>query len=147
MTLNVKFATALLAFFEDDKAHVIETSQIMFLLIDEQMGATGKVARGRQVLNVLWPTVVTWQTLAGVQLSGNNLTDFNHGWYKVLKDIRVRPDDDSLVEMLTSQMKKSSVLTDDMTYFENLPVNHQDKTHTWLMSIMQKHIHKHKEKN
>ena len=37
MTLDVKLATALLAFFKDDKAHVIETSQIMFSLIDEQM--------------------------------------------------------------------------------------------------------------
>ena len=67
----------------------------MFLLIDEQMGATGKAARGRQVLNALWhdltfgiyvTIVVTWQTLAGVQLSGNNLTDFSHRWYKVLRD-------------------------------------------------------------
>ena len=81
------------------------------------------------------------------QLSGNNLTDFDHSWYNVIKEIRVRPDDDSRVEMLTTQMKKSSVLTDDMTYFENLPVNHQDKTYIWLTSMMQKHIHKHKEKN
>ena len=80
MTLDVKLAIALLAFFKDDKAHVTETSQRMLSLIDEQMGATGNVARGRQVLNVLWhnltsgiytTTVVTWQTLAGVQLIGN----------------------------------------------------------------------------
>ena len=112
MTLDVQLAAALLAFFKDDKARATETSQIMFLLIDEQMGATGKDTRGRQVLNVLWhnltsgiyiTTVVTWQTLAGVQLSGNNLTDFNHRWYKVLKEIRVRPDDDSLIGMLSTQ--------------------------------------------
>ena len=147
-------ATALLAFFKDDKAHVIETSQRMFLLIDELMGATGKVARGRQVLNTLWhdfssgiyvTTVVTCQTLGGVQLSGNNLTDFNHRWYKVLKEIKVKPDDDSLIEMLTTQLKKSSVLTKDMEYFENLPVNHPDRTYKWLMSMVQKHIHKHKD--
>ena len=57
----------------------------MILLVDEQMDTTGKVARGRQVLNLLWhnltsgiytTTVVTWQTLAGVQLIGNNLSDF-----------------------------------------------------------------------
>ena len=53
MPLDVKLAAALLAFFKDDKTHVNEASQIMFLLIDEQMGATGKVARGRQVLNAL----------------------------------------------------------------------------------------------
>ena len=156
MTLDVKLATALLAFFKDDKAHVTETSQITLLLVDEQIGATGKIARGRQVLNVLWhdltsgiyiTTVVTWQTLAGVQLSGNNLTDFNHRWYKVLKEIRVRPDDDSLVERLMLQLEKSYVLTDDMKYVDNLPVNRQDKTYTWLMSIMQKHTHKHQEKN
>ena len=137
MTLDVKLATALLAFFKDDKAHVTETSQRIFLLIDEQMDTTGKVARGRQVLNLLWhnltsgiyvTTAVTWQTLAGVQLIGNNLTDFNHRWYKVLKEIRTRPDDLSLVEMLVKQLMKSSVLADDMTYFENLPINHQDNT-------------------
>ena len=130
LTLDVKLATALLAFFKDDKAHVIESSQIMCLLIDEQMETTGTVAIGRQVLNVLWhnltsgiyiTTVVTWQTLAGVQLNGNNLTDFNHSWYKVFKENRTRPDDESLVEMLVSQLKKSSVLADDMKYFENDP--------------------------
>ena len=87
MTLDVKLATPLTAFFKDDKTNVNGTYQIMFLLIDEQMETTGKVARGRQVLNVLWhhltsgiytTTVVTWQTLAGVQLIGSNLTDFNH---------------------------------------------------------------------
>ena len=41
---------------------------------------------------------------------------------------------------------KSFVLADDMTYFENLPINHRDNTYAWLMSIMQKHIHKHHEK-
>ena len=155
MTLDVKLATALLAFFKDDQAHVTETSQIMFLLIDEHMETTGKVARGRQVLNALWhnltsgiytTTVVTWQTLAGVQLVGNNLTDFNHRWYKALKEIRFRPDDLSLVEMLVSQLRKSPVLADSMTYFENLPINHRDRTYPWLLSMMQKHIHKHHEK-
>ena len=52
MNLDVKLATAILALFKDDKVHVTETSQRMFLLIDEQMGATGKVARGRQVLDI-----------------------------------------------------------------------------------------------
>ena len=145
----------LFAFFKDDKAHVTETSQRIFLLIDEQMDTTGKVARGRQVLNLLWHNLtsgiyvtiaVTWQTLAGVQLIGNNRTDFNHRWYRVLKEIRTRPDDLSLVEMLVKQLTKSSVLSDDMKYFENLPINHQDKTYPWLMSIMQKHIHMHHEK-
>ena len=156
MTLDVKLAAALLAFFKDDKAHVTETSQRMFLLIDEQMGATGNAARWRQVLKTLWhdltfgiyvPIVVTWQTLGGVQRSGNNFTDFNHRWYKVLKEIRVRPDDDSLFEMFIMQLKKSSVLTDDMKYFEKIPVDHPDRTYTLLMSIRQKQIHKHKEKN
>ena len=103
MTLDAKLATAFLALFKDDKAHSTGSSQIIWLLIDEHMGATGKVARGRQVLNVLWhnltsgvyiTTVVTWQTLAGVQLNGSNSTDFNHRWYKVLKEIRTRPDDE-----------------------------------------------------
>ena len=120
----------------------------MFLLIDEQMGATGKVARGRQVLNTLWhdltsgiyiTIVVTWQTLGGVQLSGNNLTDFNHRRYKVLKEIRI--------DILITQLEMSSVLTDDMKCFGHLPVNHLDRTYTWSMSMMQKHIHKHTEKN
>ena len=97
------------------------------MLIDEQMGAAGKVARGRQVLNALWhdrtsglfvTTVVTWQTLAGVQLSGNKLADICHRWYKVLKSIRVRPDPDSFIEMLTTQLKKSIVLAKDMECFE-----------------------------
>ena len=96
MTLDVKLAIALLGFFKDDKAHAIETSQIMFLLIDEQMETTGKVARGRQVLNVLWhnltsgiytTTVATWQTLAGVELGSNNLSDFSNRWYKVFKEM------------------------------------------------------------
>ena len=95
------------------------------MLIDEQMDSTAKVARGRQVLNILWhnltsgiyvTTAVTWQTLAGVQLIGNNLTDGNHGWYKVPKEIRTRPDDVLLAEMLVKQLMKSSVLADDMKY-------------------------------
>ena len=45
MTLDVKPAAALLAFFKDDKTHVTETSQRILLLIDEQMDSTGKVAR------------------------------------------------------------------------------------------------------
>ena len=48
--------------------------------------------------------------------------------------------------MLVKQLMKSSVLADDMKYVENLPINHQDKTYAWLMSIMQKHIHKLHEK-
>ena len=84
--------------FKDDKTHVNETYQIMFLLIDEQMKATSRVARGRQVLNALWhdltsdvyvTTVVTWQTVASVELSGNNLSEFSNRWYKVLKETRV----------------------------------------------------------
>ena len=51
MTLDVKLAAALRTFFKDDKAHAIETSHILCLLVDEQMDTTGKVARGRQVLN------------------------------------------------------------------------------------------------
>ena len=73
------------------------------------------------------------------------MTDFNRRWYKVLTEIWVRPDDDSLVEMLMLQLKKSSVLTDDMNKIENLAVNHPDRTYAWLMSIMQTYIHKHKE--
>ena len=107
------------------------------------------------MLNQLWhnltsgiyvTTAVTWQTLAGVELIGNNLTDFNHRWYKVLKEIRTRFDDLSLVEMLVKQLMKLSVLANDMKCFENLPINHQDNTFAWLMSIMQKHIHLHHEK-
>ena len=90
--------------------------------------------------------MVTWQTLAGVQLIGNKLSDFNHRWYKVLREIRTRHDDLSLVEMLVSQLKKSFVLADDMKYFENLTINHQDRPYPWLLSIMQKHIRKHHEK-
>ena len=33
-----------------------------------------------------------------------------------------------------------------MKHVENRPINHQDRTHPWLLSIMQKHIHKHHEK-
>ena len=82
------------------------------------MNATGRVARGRHVLNALWydltsavyvTIVVTWQTLASVELSGNNLPDFSNRWFKVLKEIRVRPDPDSLFEMLTKHIKKSCV--------------------------------------
>ena len=119
MTLDVKLATALTAFFKGDTKNVNETSQIMFLLIDEQMNATGRVARGRHVLNASWhdltsgiyvTTLVTWQTLASVELSGNKLSDFSNRWYKVLKEIRVGPDPNSLIEMLTKQMKKSDVV-------------------------------------
>ena len=93
MTLDVKLATALNAFFKDDKTHVNETFQIMLLLMDEQRKAADGVARGRQVLNVLWhdltsgiyvTTVVTWHTLASVELSGTNFSDFSNRWYKVL---------------------------------------------------------------
>ena len=62
--------------------------------------------------------MVAWQTLAGVHLIGNNLTDFNHRWYKVLREIRTIPDDLSLVEMLVWQLNKSIALADDMKYFE-----------------------------
>ena len=90
--------------------------------------------------------MVTRQTLAGVWLSGNNLLDLSHRWYKVLKEIRVRPHPDSLIEMQTTQLKKSSALVKDMEYFEGLPINHEDKTYPWLMIQIRKHVHKHKEK-
>ena len=56
----------------------------MFLFIEDQTKRTGRVARGRQVLNALWhdltsciyvTTIVTWQTLASDSLHGNNLSD------------------------------------------------------------------------
>ena len=123
MTPYFKLATALIAFFKGDKTNVNETSQIMFLLIEEQMQATGRAARGRQVLNALWhdltagiyvTIVITWQTVASVELSGNNLSDFSNRWSNVLKEMRLRPDPDSLIEMLIQQMKKSFVWAKDM---------------------------------
>ena len=45
MTLDVKLAIVLTAFFKDDKTNVNEASQIMFLLVDEQMKATGSSPR------------------------------------------------------------------------------------------------------
>ena len=53
MTLDVKLATALIAFFKDDTINTSETSQRMLLMVEEQMKATGKVVRGRHVLNAL----------------------------------------------------------------------------------------------
>ena len=88
MTLDVKLATALTASFKNDETNVNDLSQIMSVPMDEQMKATGRAARGRQALDVLWhdltsgiyfPAVATWQTLASVELTGNNLSDFSNG--------------------------------------------------------------------
>ena len=54
-------------------------------------------------------TVVSWQTLASVELSGNNVADFSSRWYNVLKEIRVRADPESLIEMQIQNMKTSFV--------------------------------------
>ena len=126
----------------------------MFLFSEDQMRRTGRVARGRQILDALWhdftsgiyvTTVVTWQTLGSVSLHGNNLSDVSFRWYKVLAEVRVRPDVDSSTEMVAAQMRESSDLAQDIEYFDRVPVNHSDNTYEWLMVQIQKHIAKHKE--
>ena len=104
-TVDVQFATALSAFFKDDKTQVNNASQIMLLPIDDQRKKAGRVTRGRHVLNALWhdltsgiyvATVIARQTLASVELSGDHLSDLSFRWCKMLAAARVRPGVDSL---------------------------------------------------
>ena len=84
--------------------------------------------------------------LAIVELGGNELSDFGNRWCKVPKEIRGRPDLDSLVEMLSEQTKKSFVLAKDMEYVDGLSIKHEDQTHPWLLAQIQKLIQWHKER-
>ena len=89
--------------------------------------------------------LVTWPTLANVELTGNSSSDLPNRWHNVLSTVRTRPDQYSLVEMMTKQLRKSSVLAKDVEYFDALPVNHEDNTYQWVIVQIQKHIAKYKD--
>ena len=50
------------------------------------------------------------------------------------------------MEMFLTQLRKSSIMTADLKYFDNLPLSHADKCYAWLVAVVQKHILQHKEK-
>ena len=57
-----------------------------------------------------------------------------------------RPDEPSLMEMSLTQMRKLSIMTADLNYFDNVPMSHADRCYAWLVAVVQKHVLQHKEK-
>ena len=155
ITLDLKLAEGLLGHFRDDRNNKNLQSHKLFLLTQEQLCMSDHLPRGRQVLNSIWheltsgvytTTIFTWFTLAKVQLHGNDLGGFQIAWFSVLNEIEKRPDEPSLMEMFLAQLRKSSIMTADLKYFDNLPLSHSDKCYAWLVAIVQKHVLQHKEK-
>ena len=153
-TLDFKLGQALAEFFTDDKGKTGEQGQRIFLLASKQIQESGMIPRGRQMINLMWhdlssgiyvSTVFTWITLTEINLEGNKLMEFQLRWNAVLEEISVRPDDDSLRDLVLRQFRRCVIFKEDLRYFDNLPVAHPDKTYQWLMAILNKHVQRYKE--
>ncbi len=159
-SIDVKLASALMAMMQNGGEQAREVlNEARLRMAKSCRGETPTIMKGRQLLAMIVDSfrsasntdlVYTIRYLYDLPYPGDaELVTFKSQWNEVLECMRPGdvPNDVALRDILYDKIKNSKLMTFDIHYYDSKQETHVDKTYSYLMDTINKHIRIRREEN